>query len=83
MKCELGHVTQTEGRFYENLVFIVLIVGSELDMIKKSITTRESTFIELIVYKKISVLGLKLVEKCLNLSKNVQNRDFEPRSQGN
>ena len=45
-----------EGRFYENLVCIVLIIGSELDIMKKSLTTRESTYIELIFHKKISVL---------------------------
>ena len=41
-----------EGRFYKNLVCIVFIIGSELDIMKKSFTTRESTYIELIFHKK-------------------------------
>ena len=43
--------------FTENLVCIVLIIGPELDIMKKSLTTRESTYIELIFHKKIDVLG--------------------------
>ena len=37
-----------EGRFYKNLVCIVLIIGSELDIIKKSLTTHESIYMKLI-----------------------------------
>ena len=37
-----------EGRFYENLVCMVLIIGTEFDIMKKSFTTRESIYIELI-----------------------------------
>ena len=46
----------TEGRLYENMVCIVLIIGSELD-IKKIRTARESAYIKLIFSKKIIVLG--------------------------
>ena len=46
-----------ESKFYENLVCIVLIIGPELDIMKKSFTTRESTYIELFFHEKISVLG--------------------------
>ena len=47
---------RAKGRFYQSLVRIVLIIGSELDIMKKSLTTRESTYIELIFHEKISVL---------------------------
>ena len=46
----------TEGRLCENMVCIVLIIGSELDM-KKIRTACESTYIKLIFSKKIIVLG--------------------------
>ena len=46
-----------EGRFYENQVCIVLIIGLEIDVMKKSLTTRESIYIELFFVKKIIVLG--------------------------
>ena len=49
-------MTRPESSFYENLVCIVLIIGSELDIMKKSLTARESTYIKLIFHKKISVL---------------------------
>ena len=42
-----------EGRFYKNLVWIVLIIGPEIDIIKKSFTTRESRYIELFFHTKI------------------------------
>ena len=46
-----------EGKFYKNVVCIVLlIIGSGLDIMKKSLTTRQSTYIELIFHKEISVL---------------------------
>ena len=43
---------RSEGRFYENLACIALIIGLELDIMK----TSESIYIELIFRKKISVL---------------------------
>ena len=46
-----------EGRFYENMVCIVLITGSELEIIKQYLTARESTYIELILRKITSVQG--------------------------
>ena len=45
-----------ESRFYGNLVCIVLIIGSEVDVTKHSLTTRGSEYIELIFRKRISVL---------------------------
>ena len=45
-----------EGLFYENLVRIVLIISLELDIMKKPLTARESTYIKLIFHKKINVL---------------------------
>ena len=45
-------MARPESRFYENLVCIVLIICSELDIVKKFITPRESTYIELIFHKK-------------------------------
>ena len=44
---------QTRGQIKENLAYIVLIIGSELDIMKKSFTTCESTYIEIIFQKKI------------------------------
>ena len=49
----MGTTEGPEGRFYENLVWIVLIIGSELDIIKKYLTTRKSIYIELIIPKKL------------------------------
>ena len=43
---------RSEGTFYENLVCIVLIIVSVLDIIKYFLTTCESTYIELIFHKK-------------------------------
>ena len=45
--------TRPEGRFNENLVRYILIIGSKLDIMKKSLTTPESIHIELIFRKKI------------------------------
>ena len=45
-----------EGRIYENLACIALIIDLELDIMKKSRTTRKSTNIKLIIRKRISVL---------------------------
>ena len=78
-----------KGRFHENLVCIVLIIGSELDVMKKSLTTRESTYIELIFRKKRSASQAKGLcqkrqsEKCPESSKNGQDRDFEPHFHAN
>ena len=36
---------RTEGRFYENLAYIVLIIGLELGIMKNILTTCESTYI--------------------------------------
>ena len=44
-----------EGRVYENMVCIVLIISPELDIMKK--------YIELTFHNKINVLGAKLVPK--------------------
>ena len=49
--------TRPEDRFYETIVCIVMIIGSELDIVKKSHTTRESTYIEQIFRKDIGVSG--------------------------
>ena len=40
-----------------------MIIDSELDIRKKSLTTHESTYIGLIFHKKISVLSSRLVPK--------------------
>ena len=48
-----------ESRFYENLVCIVLIIGPELNIMKKSFTTRESAYIEIILHKKNQCPRLK------------------------
>ena len=52
-----------EGIFYENLVCIVLIIGSELDIMKRSLTTRESTYIELVFHTKNQCPRLKAFAK--------------------
>ena len=80
-------MARSGGRFYKNLVCIVLIIGAELDIMRKSFTTRKNTYMELIFHKKsvYYAKGLCLhrqLEKCPKSSKNGQNRDFEPRSQG-
>ena len=78
-----------EGRFYQNLVCIVSIICSELDMVKKYPTPRESTYTELIFSQKNQVSQVKglcqnrQLEKCPKSSKNGQNRDFKPRIQDN
>ena len=41
-----------EGKLYEILVSIVLIIGSELHIMKKYLTTREIIYIEVIFRKK-------------------------------
>ena len=46
-----------------NLVCIVLIIGSELDIIKKSFITRRSIYIELIFRKKSQCSRLKACVK--------------------
>ena len=43
-----------EGGFYENLACIVLMIGPALVIMKKSLTTRESRYIELIFLLKIN-----------------------------
>ena len=71
-----------EGRFYENLICIALIIESELDTMKKSRTV-------LIFSKNLNqTLGYmacakKSAPKMLKIIKNDQNQDFELRFQGN
>ena len=48
---------RADGRFYENLVCTVLIIGSEFDIMKKSFITRESIYVQPSFRKKISVIG--------------------------
>ena len=43
---------QTGEQIFGNLVCIVLIIGSELDVTKYSLTTHESKYIELIFHEK-------------------------------
>ena len=50
----------TEGRLYEYLVRIVLIIGPELDIMQKSFSTRKSTYIELNFRKKNQCARLKV-----------------------
>ena len=53
-----------------------LIIGSVLDIKKKSLTTRKSRYIELIFHKKSAPKMPKIVQ-------NSKNWDFEPRFHGN
>ena len=71
-------------------------IGSKLGIMKKILTTRESTYIELIFSKKIRELIFikkpvplakgfchnKQLKKCPKSSKNDQNQDLESRFQG-
>ena len=61
-----------QGRLYENLVCIVLLIGSELNIMKKYLIARERTYIELIFRKDISV-RLKTCTKT-GSSKNAKKR---------
>ena len=64
-----------------------MIMDLELGIMKALITVRESSYIELIFSKKMSVQGQRLLpkqtaRKMLKIVKYDQNRDFQHRFQG-
>ena len=72
-----------EGIFYENLVCIVLIIGLRLDIMKKSLTTRESTYMELIFCPMLKACTrTEQLQNAQNSQKRTKIRDFEPRLLG-
>ena len=53
----------TRAKILENLVCIVLIISSELNVMEKSLTAHESVFIELFVCKKSVSQAKNLCQK--------------------